>query len=365
MEVDIDLMALAMTPDIGPITSRTLISYCGSAHEVFKSGRKQLRRIPGIGGRSVEKIMKSQYHRQAEKELSYCQKHDIRVIAYTDPLYPERLRQIESAPILLYVRGNTELNPPRVLGVVGTRQATPYGLAQCAKIIKEVERYGCVIVSGLAYGIDSCAHKASIANNMVTWGVMGNGMDRIYPSIHRKLAAEMVDCRGCLITEFPSFVKADRERFPARNRILASLCDAILVVESKARGGSMITADFAFDYNRDVFALPGRSTDEKSAGCLSLIRSNKAALIRNGTDIAKSLFWDVEHSGKSQQSELFYDLEPDEKELLNILDKGRPVHLQELIVKSGIPSSKLVGTLLKLEFKEVIRALPGNQYMHL
>jgi DNA processing protein len=365
MQKDVYLLALALTPDVGPVISRTLIGYCGSPEAVFKEPISRLRKIPGIGEATIKRLKDKGPIESAEKELEYCEASNIRIIDYMDAAYPTRLKQIDSAPVLLFVKGESNLNPKRVVGIVGTRKATSYGISACERIIEELRPYNCVIASGLAYGIDITAHRACLIQENETWAVMGNGMDRIYPFLHRGTAMEIEQKGGLLITEFASFTKADRERFPARNRILAALCDAVVVIESSSRGGSIITANFAFDYDREVYALPGRVTDPQSAGCLDLIRTNKAAVVTSGTDIAKSLFWDVEDEGSSGQRELFPQLEQDEDYIFQILTRSEPVSMQEIIVKSSWTVSKIANTLLKLEFKGLVRTLPGNLYLRL
>lgn len=358
-------IALSLLPGIGPVLARNLISYCGGEKEIFHIPRSQLEKIPGIGIEKARRIVLKDVLLKAEKELAFLRKHSIQALFYLEKDYPARLKNCEDAPILLYFKGNCNLNQGRVIAIVGTRQYSPYGRELTEKLVEELSRYDVMIVSGLAYGIDIIAHRAATQNKIPTVAVTAHGLDRIYPSSHLSTAEKMLK-NGGILTEYLSGTIPDRENFPSRNRIVAGMCDATIVIESAVRGGALITAEIANGYNRDVFAFPGRVTDIFSQGCNHLIRENKAMLITSAEDIAKAMNWDIEEEEKikkmKKQLNLFLELSEEEKLLLSILQSDGIVAIDSLSLKSNMPVSKVSSLLLQLEFAGILRSLPGKVY---
>ena len=356
-------IALVKVPGIGSVNARNLLSYCGSAQEVFKAKKRDLLRIPGIGQHTATQIRQSTYLEAAEKELSFISQHNIQVLFCTDKAFPQRLRQQHDCPFLLFSRGNVDLNHHRIVGIIGTRAATSAGRALCEEIIEGLTPYDVAVVSGLAYGIDIIAHRKCLSSAVPTIGVMGSGMGSIYPSEHAAVARKMCENGGAVLTEYCSDTTARAEHFPMRNRIVAGMCDALIVVETARKGGSMITAELAFGYNRDVFALPGRVKDRFSEGCNLLIKTDKARLIENATDVAYFMRWDEPSGGRTIQQQLFAILEPDEKNLLEILQSAESMAIDEIARVSRCTPGALATLLLSLEFKGAVCALPGKRYM--
>ncbi|KXK38798.1 MAG: DNA-processing protein DprA [Saprospiraceae bacterium] len=355
-------IALTMTPMVGPVTAKTLISYCGGIEAVFEESKNNLLKIPGAGPILVNNFDPHAMIPWAEKELEQIDKNNIQVLTYLDKNYPRRLNNYDNAPLVLYYKGNCDLNHYRTVGVVGTRKPSQYGITMCERIVEGLSGYNVLLVSGLAFGIDATAHRKSIECGIPTLGVMGNGMDRIYPAEHRSLANKMMNAGG-LITEFARGTLPDRENFPMRNRIIAAISDAVIVVESKRKGGSIITAELANDYNKDVFAVPGMVTDEISEGCNSLIKQNKAHLIESAADIAYIMRWEEIDSSRSVQGQLFVDLSEDETLLIDLIRDNREISIDALTGKTGFTPSKSASILLELEFKGLIRTLPGKKYI--
>ena len=354
-------IGITLIPSIGSVNGKKLVSYCGGVEAVFKETKSALMKIPGIGTFTVNNIVNHTVLKRAEEEIAFIEQHGIEPIFYTDKAYPQRLFHCEDGPMLLFYNGNVSLNHPRVLAVVGTRRSTPYGRVQCEKIIEGLKDKDVMIVSGLAYGIDSCAHKNALNNQLPTVGVMGHGLDRVYPAENRNLAASMME-NGGMLTEYLSGTIPDRENFPKRNRIVAGMADAALVVESGIKGGAIITANIAFSYSRDVFAVPGRVDDYFSKGCNFLIKSNKAALIQSAKDITDIMGWENVKKDINLQQELFVELTDDEQKLINILQESGENGIDELMAKSKIPVSKVSSCLLNLEFQGLVISLPGKRY---
>ena len=356
------LIALTMVPNIGPVLSKSLIAYCGSAEAVFKERKSALSKIPGIGINRANDILKSDVKTRAEEELLFIEKHNISVMFYLDEFYPKRLRHFDYSPLLLYYKGNAVLNANRTVGIVGTRKPTDQGKLITEKLVEALEPYDAMVVSGLAYGVDGCAHRKAVEQNIPTVGIMGSGLDLIYPAEHRDLSSKMIK-NGGLLTEFCSKTKPDKVNFPMRNRLIAALSDAIIVIESKASGGSIITAEFANEYNKDVFAVPGRPNDELSQGCNSLIKRNKAHLLENINDLIYIMRWDDIDQKKSVQTSLFVELDEMETRIVDHLSKNKGASLEDLIYCLQLTSSALASLMLNLEFKGVVRSLPGNRYI--
>ncbi len=354
-------IALTMLPEVGDVTAKKLIEYCGSAEAVFKESRQNIRTIPNISFKAMHSIFNQNMMKEAEKEIEFINKNNIKPIYFLDNTYPKRLKHCNDSPLLLYFKGDVDFNNKQVLAVVGTRQPSEHGIELCEKIITEFATTDTLIVSGLAYGIDICSHKCAIKNNLPTIGVLGHGLDRIYPNQNKKYVDEMMN-NGGILTEFRKGTEPERQNFPQRNRIVAGMSDATLVIESKARGGSLITAYLAFDYNRDVFAIPGRPSDENSMGCNMLIKKNVAQLVNNGAEIIDILNWKKETSLNSPQKQLFVELNEDEKKVIDAMVTRRDYSADEISIESGLSISKTASILLSLEFKGVVKTLPGKQY---
>ena len=362
-------IALTLVPGVGNILIRQLISYCGSAENVFKSPMARLLKVPGIGGVTARSILKHDALTEAERVSQRLEKLGARALFYTDKAFPNRLKSLYDAPVLLYSMGSADLNATRTIGLVGTRQATDYGRRITADIIEALVPYDVLIISGLAYGIDIAAHRASLANNLPTLGVMASGLDVIYPTIHQKTARDMC-VQGGLLTESQPGTKPDAHLFPARNRIIAGLSDAVVVVEAAAKGGALITAEYANNYHRDVFAVPGQLNQTFSAGCNKLIRENKAQIYTSPRDLIEALNWDQPPanlqagrlSHKNQPPPLPVDVTDEESQVLALLRQATTLHIDELSWQSQIPMGRLASLLLSLEFRGFVRSMPGKKY---
>lgn len=362
----ISLIALSQIHGLGPIGIKNLIKVLGSATEVFKNRENLPDLVPGIHKRLINALDCPDAFKRAEKELNFIQKNHIECISVKEEIYPSRLLECDDAPAMLFFKGNANLNTRRVINMVGTRNATDYGKQICNRFINEIKEIDpdILIVSGLAYGIDIHAHRAALENNLNTVGVLAHGLDRIYPFAHRKTAIEML-ASGGLLTEYISETTPDRQNFIRRNRIVAGMCDATIVIESAAKGGALITAEIANSYNRDCFAFPGRISDEYSAGCNKLIKENKATLIQSAEEFIKSMCWDTnEIAAKNSpiQRQLFFDLTEDEEKIVNVLQKEGEQQINMLIVNTNIPINKMSAILFELEMKGVVRTLAGGMY---
>ena len=356
-------IALTRIEKVGPILAKTLVAHCGSAESVFHTPRRTLETIEGVGSTLAANILDEKVLRSAEAELEWIEQFGVRALYYLDEDYPERLRQLPNSPILLYYRGTARLNARRTLAVVGTRRPSPEGLRQTEELVEQIAPYEPLIISGLAYGVDAAAHRAALRAGLPTVGVLGHGLASIYPARHRKLALEMCEQGGGLLTEFPGFTRPDREHFPMRNRIVAGMCDAVVVVETARRGGSIITAQFGNDFHRDVFAFPGRRRDPLTEGCNWLIKSHRAALIESAADLAYVMQWQASVPGEVTQARLFDDLSEPETAVIDTLKQHRELAVDELAYRAGLPHEVLPAVLLELECKGLVRALPGNRYL--
>jgi len=366
MSEDVSLkhkIALGLIPRIGDISARKLVAHFGSVEAVFHESYRTLTRIPGIGPGLARYISDRSYLDTAEKEAEYVTKHNIRTYFYLESDYPFRLRQCEDSPVVFFFKGSCNLDAAKIISVVGTRSATPRGKELCDKIIGSLGagHPDLVIVSGLAYGIDIAAHKAALAFNLTTVGVLANGLKTIYPSIHKSTSEAMLK-NGGLVTDFLSDALPERNNFIKRNRIIAGISDATLVVESGIKGGALITADIAASYNRDVLAVPGRPDDQWSAGCNSLIKSNKAALVENSDDIEYFLGWKPEKSKTPVQKVLFSDMTDQEKLIFDLLAKETEMTIDSICRSLDLPVYKLSPLLLQMEFKGLVKFYPGNVY---
>lgn len=356
-------IALSLIPSIGDISARKLVSYIGSVEGVFSEPYRALIKIPGIGSGMARAINKRDYLDTAEKEVEYITRKNIKTFFYLDDDYPFRLKQCEDSPVIFYFTGECNLNESKVLSIVGTRSATQQGKEICEKIIAGLApgHPELIIVSGLAYGIDITAHKAALLNNLTTVGVLAHGLKTMYPSIHCSTTRKMVK-KGGLVTDFLSDVLPERNNFLKRNRIIAGLADATLVIESGIKGGALITADIANSYNRDVFAVPGRPGDQWSEGCNNLIKKNIAALVDNYKDIENYLDWRPAGNKEPVQRMLFNDLNGTEKIIYEKLKQEKELTIDVMCQLIDIPVHKLSSLLLQMEFSGIIKCFPGNVY---
>ncbi len=355
-------VALTKIPKIGPVLAKNLLSYCGSAEDVFKASKTKLVKIPGIGESSISEFKDPEIFRSAEKEIKFAENNGVKVLFYTNPDYPRRLKHFDNCPLVLYYKGNADLNIDRTVGIVGTRNPTPQGRVITEKIIDDFKPLNVTIVSGLAFGIDGVAHRKSLESGINTIGVLGHGLDMIYPAEHRELSVKMTQ-QGGLLTEFGIDTIPDRQNFPMRNRIIAALSDAIIVIESKSRGGSIITAEIANEYNKDVFAIPGKPSDTHSAGCNGLIKRTKAHLMEDVEDFKYIMRWEDVDKEKIVQSSLFIDLSEEENEIVQHIRDAKELSIDELSFQLKKSSSIMASMLLQLEFKGIIRSLPGKRYI--
>lgn len=354
-------IGISLIPGIGDVNGKKLISYCGGAEAVFKSSRKALSAIPGMGEKLINNILNQKVLLRAEKEIEFINKNHIQALYYQEKDFPQRLLNCYDHPLLLYYKGTADLNSQRIVAFVGTRRATDYGRSVCRELMEGLAEKDVLMVSGLAYGIDSCAHRHALELNIPTVGVLGHGLDTLYPYQHKKLAKDMLE-NGGLLTDFISGTKPDRENFPKRNRIVAGMSDAVVVIESDIKGGALITAELANSYNRDVFAVPGKLKETYSRGCNFLIKTNKAALVQSAKDMAYIMGWDDRKAKQQLQTELFVQLSDEEKTLISILNENKILSIDKLVIHSGIAPSKVAAGLLNLEFNGLIQALPGKQY---
>jgi DNA processing protein len=356
-------IALGMIPGVGDITARKLVSYAGSVEDVFNASCRSLMKIPGVGEGLARAVAGHGYIDEASREAEYVEKQGIRVYFYLDDDYPLRLRQCEDAPVTFFYKGNADLNAAHILSIVGTRNATQHGRELCQKIVTGLAVHfpELVIVSGLAYGIDINAHKAALANNLATVAVLGHGLKTIYPSLHAGIARSMLE-KGGHLTDFSSDTLPERNNFIKRNRIIAGISDATLIIESGIKGGALITADIAASYNRDVMAVPGRPGDEWSAGCNALIRCNKAALVEKHEDIEYLLGWKAATLAAPVQTMLFTGMTENEKKIYETLKTDGDLTIDALARMLDIPVYRLSTTLLQMELAGLITPCPGSVY---
>ena len=364
-KINIYEVALGMATGIGGVTARQLLAHCGTAEEIFKSTK--LLKIDGIGEKTILALKNKELLRKAEKEVENAQKLNISILFYTHQKFPQRLKQIYDTPVLLYYNGNADLNAEKVISIVGTRKATDYGKQFIEVFLKDIQKYNPLVVSGLAYGIDVMTHKECLNLGIQTIGVMANGLDIVYPAIHKPIAQKMLTCGG-LLCESALGVKPDAPRFPARNRIIAGMSDATIVVEAMEKGGALITAELANDYNKEVFALAGNYNAPTSAGCHKIIKENKAHLITNANDMIELLNWDIEkRDAKTYQSFQqikisSLDISEQEIQILKLLQEKKEIHTDMLAFTLDIPNGILSMLLLNLEMKNIIETLPGKKY---
>lgn len=356
------LMALKSVPGIGDQLARTLVESCGGAQEVFRLPKGKLQRVQGIGPRTAESISAGPDLDKAFRQLDAAKANNTRIVSFLSPAYPKRLTNIPDAPAILYIKGNANLGAQRMLGIVGTRRATAYGKRVTESILEQLVPFGCTVISGLAYGIDICSHRQALALGLPTIAVMGSGTDIIYPAAHQSVANQMLDLGG-LVSELPIGTAPESHYFPARNRIIAGLCDAILVVEAARTGGALITARLADSYHRDVFAVPGNVDNPYSEGCNHLIRSHLATVVNNGLELAESMNWQagMNHTEPvaAKQPEL---TNPAQQKVMDVLSAGQPVHIEQLRFLTGLSSGSLAEALLGLECLQLLESMPGKMF---
>jgi DNA processing protein len=356
------LLALYLIPGIGDYLLRQLVNYSGSAEKVFQTPRGKLLRIPGVGEVTADAIKTGKTFADAEKELEKAKKENVNLVFFNDKYYPTRLKQINDAPSLIYIKGNIDFENAKTVGIVGTRKATQYGRECVEQLVSDLIPHQPLIVSGLAYGIDIHAHKMAVKNNLPTIGVMGSGMDNIYPASHKEIAKQMMG-NGGLVTEHRFGTKPDAHNFPARNRIVAALSDAVIIVEAAEKGGALITAELANSYNKDVFAFPGNIGQSHSEGCNNLIKTNRAHLITSVKDLEYITGWASGAAPKKKETVSLENFEPLEQTVLKTLfDNNKQMLIDDLSWKSGIAISQLASVLLNLEFKGAVTSLPGKIY---
>lgn len=355
-------LALTLVPNIGDVQTKLLVQHFGDAQSIFKAKKTDLEKVEGMGSVRAHSIKGFKDFSIAEKELAFIQKFNIQTFFLTDAAYPLRLLQCYDSPTLLFYKGTADLNASKVVAIVGTRTHTDYGRSVTESLVKELAGQNILVVSGLAYGIDAIAHKAALKNGLPTVGCVGHGLDKMYPQENAGLAREMIKAGGGILTEFFSGTKPEKHNFPLRNRVVAGLCDATVVVETHAKGGSLITAKLADGYNRDVFAVPGRTIDAKSAGCNFLIQHNKAVLLQSADDLLTVMGWKEVTKKTRKQKELFIELTPHEQTIIQLLQEKETVPIDEINIRSGLSSSAVAAAILNLELQNVIASLPGKLY---
>ncbi len=357
----IHILALQHVPNIGDITAKKLINHCGSVEAVFKEKKQNLLKIDGIGTVVISDLFNKEHITAAEEELEYIKENNITCLYFTDAEYPERLKHCIDSPILMFQSGNINLKNQHIISIVGTRKITSSGIDFCNALVEELAVFNPIIVSGFAYGTDITAQRAALKHNLQTIGCLAHGLNQIYPKVHKKYVAD-IEKHGGFFTDFWSSDAFDRNNFLKRNRIIAGLSEATIVIESAEKGGSLVTADIANSYNRDVFAVPGRITDKQSVGCNNLIKFQKAHLLSNPLDIPYMLNWELDSKDKpSVQKQLFVELSDDEKIIYNYLKTDKQ-QLDIIALECSLPIFKVASILLNMELKGVVRPLPGKYF---
>ena len=356
------LLRLQNVPLVGDINAKRLLERCGSAEDVFKERKETLQKIDGIGSVLLSGLYDTMYLEEAEKELEFIQKSDIAYSFFKDATYPKHLKHCIDAPILIFKRGNIDLEGRKVISIVGTRQITSYGMAFITEFMEAIAPLNPVIVSGFAYGVDIAAQRAAMDHHLQTIGCLAHGLNQIYPKPHGKYVSQ-IESNGGFITEFWSRSQPDRENFLKRNRIIAGMSEATVVVESAEKGGSLVTADIAHSYNRDVFAVPGRSTDKYSTGCNNLIKQQKAHVLTSAADLIYMLGWKLSDKQDTMpQKQLFVELDETEKSIYQYLQLNGKQVLDTVALECNLPIFKTSSSLLNMEMKGVVRPLPGKLF---
>lgn len=356
-------IAFSQIKGITPGLAQEILAHISEESIFFTESESRLSSLLGFKSKILDKNYRDSILEKAKRELEFINTHNINSTYFSDEHYPERLKHCEDSPIMLYSLGKCNLNSDHVIGIVGTRHATPYGVDFVINLVKNLAEKldNLVTVSGLAYGIDITAHRASLHNNVPTTAVLAHGLNTIYPAAHRNTAADIIKSGGCLVTDYMSQDKLHKGNFLARNRIVAGLCDCLVVAESAEKGGALVTAKIATAYNRDVAALPGRISDKFSAGCNKLIASNIATLIRNDEDIIDLMGW-CTRPAEGEQQELNLSLSPEEENIIKYLQNAGEETINQLCVALGIPMHKLMPLLVDMEFKDLILPYPGGKY---
>lgn len=357
-------LAMSFMRGMNLTVAREIIRLVGSEKEFFTASETRLRYITQSRSRIYSNDFRARALAMADAEEEFMARYGVRALHFSDPEYPARLLQCDDAPTVIYTIGELNLNECRTVGIVGTRHATHYGLDFTRRLIEELkERVNNVaIISGLAYGIDIAAHRAALRAGVPTVAVMATGLNSVYPADHRNDAQQMVAEGGLLVTEYGHNEPIHKGNFVARNRVVAGLCDCLVVAESADRGGALITANIAAGYHRDVMALPGRISDEYSAGCNRLIAGNLATLIRNAEDLCREMRWATDSSAAGQSPQLPIELNPDEATIVNFLERNDDASLPQLTAATGFSVSKLMSLLIDMEFRGLVMALPGGRY---
>jgi len=355
------LLALLRVDGVGDIMAKKLLTHFGNAEAVFKAKSNQIAVVDGVGSVLLKNFKDKSVFERANLELEFIHSNNIKASFFQEENYPDRLKHCIDSPVLIFSAGNINLKKKKIISIVGTRQVTSYGMEFCKKLIEDLVPLDPIIVSGFAYGVDIVAHQLAMEHNLQTIGVLAHGLNQIYPKTHKKYVAKMEE-NGGFMTEFWSSSNPDKENFVRRNRIVAGMTEATIVIESADKGGSLITANIANDYNRDVFAVPGRVTDKYSQGCNSLIKTQKANVLTSAADLVYILNWDIENKPKTIQKQLFVELEPDEQKIYDFLLKNGKELLDIIALRCDFPIYKISGTLLNMELKGVIRPLPGKLF---
>ena len=355
------ILALLKVEGVGDIIAKKLISHFGSAEEIFKSNASKLISIDGIGSVMLKNLKDKSVFLKAAQELKFIKENNINTSFYLEDNYPDRLKHCIDGPVLLFSSGNINLKNKRIISIVGTRQITSYGTEFCKKLIADLAPLDPIIISGFAYGVDIVAHQAAMEHNLQTIGVVAHGLNQVYPKTHKKFVAKIEE-NGGFMTEFWSTSQPEKENFVKRNRIVAGISEATIVIESAEKGGSLITATMANDYNRDVFAVPGRTSDKYSQGCNNLIKIQKANLLTSAADLLYILNWEIEKQSKPIQKQMFVTLDDDEQKVYDFLQKNGKELLDIIALECGFPIYRISGLLLNMELKGLIRPLPGKLF---
>ncbi|PZD77414.1 DNA-processing protein DprA [Mesonia sp. K7] len=354
------LLALQSVPNIGDISAKKLLRHFGSAKAIFDTSAKEITQLEGFGTLKAKALHLENYLAAAEKEYDFIEKNNIQLHYFEDKTYPYFLKQCIDAPILLFSKGNISIENQPIISIVGTRNATKSGIENCENLIESLVPYNPIIVSGFAYGIDICAHKAAVKHNLQTIACLAHGFDTIYPKVHRKYEKDIL-AQGGFFTDFWSDCNFDRKNFLKRNRVIAGLSEATIVIESAEKGGSLVTANIANSYNREVFAFPGRIDDKYSKGCNHLIKTNQARLLENVEDLVYILNWDAKEQ-PAKQPELFVELTQEEEHIYSILKPLETASLDELALACQIPTYQMLPVLLNLELKGLVNPMQGKMF---
>jgi DNA processing protein len=370
-----NVLALLKVEGVGDIVAKKLINHCGSAEKVFNSKSQSLKSIDGIGAVLIKNLKDKSIFEKAERELRFIENEKISILYYQNDDYPNKLKHCIDGPVLLFGSGNLNFENRKIISIVGTREVTSHGVDFCKKLIEDLAIFNPIIVSGFAYGVDIVAHQAAMENKLQTIGVLAHGLNQVYPKAHKKYVAKMEE-NGGFLTEFWSNSNPDKENFVRRNRIVAGMSEATVVIESAEKGGSLITAIMANDYNRDVFAVPGRTSDKYSQGCNNLIKTQRANLMTSAADLVYILNWEIHsqdqtrgkaelggaNNNKAIQKQLFISLDIDEQKVYDYLQRNGKQLLDSIALECEFPIFRISSLLLNMELKGVIRPLPGKLF---